>query len=109
MDRAALRMLSSPQFWRMAVLWTLSILHSYLLLLRGRAASPPRRRPGPGSSGVGGGGGRRRPICVVTGATSGLGRAAASALAREGYHVVLGQSRCLAWTFGRTGLLRVVG
>ncbi|KAL6599340.1 hypothetical protein ACP70R_045834 [Stipagrostis hirtigluma subsp. patula] len=83
MDRHALRMVCSPQFWRMAVLWTLALLHSYLLaLLRGRPAGPLRRRPGPLPGG-------RRPICVVTGATSGLGRAAAAALAREGYHVVL--------------------
>ncbi|KAG2634618.1 hypothetical protein PVAP13_2NG174300 [Panicum virgatum] len=83
MDREALRMVCSPQFWRMAVLWAMSLLHSYcLVFLRGRAAAAPRRRrtrPGAG----------RRPICVVTGATSGLGRAAAAALAREGYHVVL--------------------
>ncbi|CAN6204240.1 unnamed protein product [Urochloa humidicola] len=82
MDREALRMLCSPQFWRMAVLWTISLLHSYLLVfLRGRAAAPRRRRPLPVARG--------RPIGVVTGATSGLGRAAAEALAREGYHVVL--------------------
>ncbi|XP_037434191.1 retinol dehydrogenase 13-like [Triticum urartu] len=81
MDRDALRMVCSPQFWRMGVLWTLSLLYSYLLLfLRGRTAAPRRRED------VGRGG---RPICVVTGATSGLGRAAAAALAREGYHVVL--------------------
>ncbi|CAM0951061.1 unnamed protein product [Alopecurus aequalis] len=79
MDREALRMVCSPEFWRMGVLWTLSLLHSYLLLfLRGRTATSRRRR----DVGV-------RSICVVTGATSGLGRAAASALAREGYHVVL--------------------
>ncbi|RLN35276.1 retinol dehydrogenase 13-like [Panicum miliaceum] len=83
MDREALRMVCSPQFWRMAVLWAIFLLHSYLLVfLRGRAAAiPGRRRPRPGAG--------RCPICVVTGATSGLGRAAAAALAREGYHVVL--------------------
>ncbi|KAE8801458.1 retinol dehydrogenase 13-like [Hordeum vulgare] len=87
MDRDALRMVCSPEFWRMGVLWTLSLLYSYLLLLlRGRTAAPRRRT----DVGLGGGG---RPICVVTGATSGLGRAAAAALAREGYHVVLGESR----------------
>ncbi|XP_039811961.1 retinol dehydrogenase 13-like isoform X2 [Panicum virgatum] len=76
-------MVCSPQFWRMAVLWSISLLHSYLLVfLRSRAASTPGlRRPRPGAG--------RRPICVVTGATSGLGRAAAMALAQEGYHVVL--------------------
>lgn len=122
MDRDALRMVCSPEFWRMGVLWTLSLLYSYLLLfLRGRTAAPRRRED------VGRGG---RPICVVTGviwncptsrvclfyrittvfhgappsdgapfmvcdgsqATSGLGRAAAAALAREGYSVVLGES-----------------
>ena len=61
MDREALRMVCSPQFWRMAVLWAMSLLHSYFLVfLRGRAAAAPRRRrtrPGAG----------RRPICVVTG------------------------------------------
>ncbi|CAD6219617.1 unnamed protein product [Miscanthus lutarioriparius] len=82
MDREALRMMCSTQFWRMAVLWALSLLHSYLLVfLRGRAAAPRRRQPRPAEG--------RCPICVVTGATSGLGRAAAAALAREGYHVVL--------------------
>lgn len=82
MDREALRMLRSRQFWRMAVLWALSLLYSYLLAsLRGRDAAPRRRRPWLGKG--------RRPICVVTGATSGLGRAAAGALAQEGYHVVL--------------------
>ncbi|XP_062200091.1 short-chain dehydrogenase TIC 32, chloroplastic-like isoform X2 [Phragmites australis] len=90
MDRAALRMVCSPQFWRMAILWTLSLLHSYLLVfLRGRTAIPRRRRPRTGAGGEG-----RRPICVVTGATSGLGKAAAAALAREGYHVVLA-GRCM--------------
>ncbi|KAL6846435.1 hypothetical protein ACP4OV_023883 [Aristida adscensionis] len=84
MDRRALRTVCSPQFWRMAVLWTLALLHSHLLaLLPLRRGGPLRRRPCallPGG---------RRPVCVVTGATSGLGRAAAAALAREGYHVVL--------------------
>uniref|UniRef100_A0ACD5XV32 Uncharacterized protein n=1 Tax=Avena sativa TaxID=4498 RepID=A0ACD5XV32_AVESA len=86
MDREALRMVCSPEFWRMGVLWTLSLLYSYLLLfLRGRTAAPRSRRN------VGGRdcGERSRPICVVTGATSGLGQAAAAALAREGYHVLL--------------------
>ena len=61
MDCEALRMVCSPQFWRMAILWAISLLHSYLLvILRGRAAATPgRRRPRPGAG--------RRPICVVTG------------------------------------------
>ncbi|TVU09244.1 hypothetical protein EJB05_42697, partial [Eragrostis curvula] len=103
MDRAALRMLWSPQFWRMAVRWTVSLLYSYFLLFlrgQGRTAAPRRRR----QRLVDG----RRPICVVTGATSGLGKAAAAALAREGFHVVLGKLACLFlavlldWAFHRT-------
>ncbi|XP_047046395.1 retinol dehydrogenase 13-like [Lolium rigidum] len=86
MDREALRMVFSPEFWRMGVLWTLSLLYSYLLLfLHGRTATYRRRRDVGGRDSGGGG----RPICVVTGATSGLGQAAAAALAREGYCVVL--------------------
>ncbi|XP_039811966.1 retinol dehydrogenase 13-like isoform X3 [Panicum virgatum] len=51
MDSEALRMVCSPQFWRMAVLWSISLLHSYLLVfLRSRAASTPGlRRPRPGA------------------------------------------------------------
>ncbi|KAM0834664.1 hypothetical protein ACQ4PT_063457 [Festuca glaucescens] len=98
MDREALRMVFSPEFWRMGVLWTLSLLYSYLLLLlHGRTATYRRRRDVGGRDSGGGG----RPICVVTGATSGLGQAAAAALAREGYHVVLGES-CVSFVLVRT-------
>ena len=63
MDREALRMLRSAQFWRMDVLWTLSLLYSYLpVLLRGRAAVPRRRGPRPDEG--------RHPICVVTGVST---------------------------------------
>jgi hypothetical protein len=64
MDREALRMVFSPEFWRMGVLWTLSLLYSYLLLLlHGRTATYRRRRDVGGRDSGGGG----RPICVVTG------------------------------------------
>jgi hypothetical protein len=57
MDLEALRMVCSPEFWRMGVMWTLSLLYSYLLLfLRGQTATPRRRRDAVD-----------RPICVVTG------------------------------------------
>uniref|UniRef100_A0A0D9XCR1 Uncharacterized protein n=1 Tax=Leersia perrieri TaxID=77586 RepID=A0A0D9XCR1_9ORYZ len=94
MEGEALRMVFSREFWRMAILWTISLLYSYILLFffRRGAPVPRRRRRRPRSddndgddTGLGG----RRPICVVTGATSGLGKAASAALAREGYHVVL--------------------
>uniref|UniRef100_A0A0E0B1R6 Uncharacterized protein n=1 Tax=Oryza glumipatula TaxID=40148 RepID=A0A0E0B1R6_9ORYZ len=89
MDREALRMLCSREFWRMAVLWTVSLLYSYILLFFLRRGAPvPRRRPMPEPDDDAPPR-RRRPVCVITGATSGLGKAAAAALAREGYHVVL--------------------
>uniref|UniRef100_A0A0D3H5N2 Uncharacterized protein n=4 Tax=Oryza barthii TaxID=65489 RepID=A0A0D3H5N2_9ORYZ len=89
MDREALRMVCSREFWRMAVLWTVSLLYSYILLFFLRRGAPvPRRRPMPEPDDDAPPR-RRRPVCVITGATSGLGKAAAAALAREGFHVVL--------------------
>ena len=99
-DWSAMKMLCSQEFWRMALLWTLSLLLSHFHLLFAsplaaffpsvsRSSSTPSCYPRcrfshePESK-------IERPICVITGATSGLGRAAARALAAEGYHVVLG-------------------
>ncbi|XP_042451713.1 dehydrogenase/reductase SDR family member on chromosome X-like isoform X1 [Zingiber officinale] len=97
MDWEAAKMMCSLQFWRMAVYWALALVYSrlYLLLLpylsnlfpsllRPPPPPFPRRRFSPGHQCP-----VRRPICVVTGATSGLGKAAARALAAEGYHVLL--------------------
>uniref|UniRef100_A0A0E0QQ53 Uncharacterized protein n=1 Tax=Oryza rufipogon TaxID=4529 RepID=A0A0E0QQ53_ORYRU len=90
MDREALRMVCSREFWRMAVLWTVSLLYSYILLFFLRRGAPvPRLRPMPEPDDDAARRRRRRPVCVITGATSGLGKAAAAALAREGYHVIL--------------------
>uniref|UniRef100_A0A0E0M057 Uncharacterized protein n=1 Tax=Oryza punctata TaxID=4537 RepID=A0A0E0M057_ORYPU len=96
MDYEALRMVCSWEFWRMAVLWTISLLYSYILLFirRGGGGAPvPRRCRRPMPEPDDDAGRCLRPICVITGATSGLGKAAAVALAQEGYHVVLGESR----------------
>ncbi|XP_058074225.1 uncharacterized protein LOC131222976 isoform X3 [Magnolia sinica] len=80
----ALQFLFSVESWRMAVFWTLSLIFSYLhLLFRGifqKSQSYPRRSLHPSSE---------QPICIITGATSGLGAAAAKYLSREGYYVVL--------------------
>ncbi|XP_007035941.2 PREDICTED: dehydrogenase/reductase SDR family member on chromosome X isoform X1 [Theobroma cacao] len=84
--KEALRFVLSVEFWRMGVLWTISLLASYLQLYTNRlfsrkAQSYPRCHP-PISPSL-------RPVCVITGATSGLGAAAAHALSREGFYVVL--------------------
>ncbi|KAL2339640.1 hypothetical protein Fmac_007580 [Flemingia macrophylla] len=75
----------SPQFWRMALLWAFSILYSYYQLFKPylfsqKPVSYPRCSPSTSAS---------RPVCVVTGATSGLGLSAAYELSKEGYVVVI--------------------
>ncbi|KAE8685787.1 Detected protein of confused Function [Hibiscus syriacus] len=84
--KEALRFAASFSFWRMAVFWTISLLIPYFQLLSKRifsrqAQSYPRCLP-PISETL-------TPVCVITGATSGLGAAAAYALSREGFYVVL--------------------
>ncbi|XWS14270.1 hypothetical protein CRYUN_Cryun36dG0108300 [Craigia yunnanensis] len=84
--KEALCFVLSVEFWRMAVLWTISLFTSYFQLNSRRlfsrkAQSYPRCHP-PISESL-------RPVCVITGATSGLGAAAAYALSREGFYVVL--------------------
>ncbi|KAK8958979.1 hypothetical protein KSP40_PGU010497 [Platanthera guangdongensis] len=67
-DQAAIHMLLSPQFWRMAVFWSLALIYSYLrlhfavLFSRGRRPLPPRRRFSPDLAGE-----VQRPICIITG------------------------------------------
>ncbi|XP_021690273.2 uncharacterized protein LOC110671948 isoform X2 [Hevea brasiliensis] len=81
-----LHFMYSVEFWRMAVFWTISLLASYLQLFCQRAfrqssdAYPHCRPPRNGPS---------RPLCIITGATSGLGAAAAYALSKEGFFIVL--------------------
>ncbi|XP_058195373.1 uncharacterized protein LOC131311809 [Rhododendron vialii] len=80
----------TPDFWRMAVLWTLALLLSYFQLLTKtlfsrKPISYPHCSPSllPSTTKP------RHPICIITGATSGLGAAAAYSLSLEGYFVVL--------------------
>ncbi|OMO59161.1 Short-chain dehydrogenase/reductase SDR [Corchorus olitorius] len=84
--KEAVHFVFSVEFWRMAVFWTFSLLASYLQLyskglFSRKAQAYPRCHPPISES--------MRPVCVITGATSGLGAAAAHALSREGFYVVL--------------------
>ncbi|KAH0739488.1 hypothetical protein KY290_038193 [Solanum tuberosum] len=83
----ALIFLCKGQFWRMAVFWTVSLILSYLQLFSqtqlSRKSKLFDRCSSTSSSAI------RRPICIITGATSGLGAAVSCALAKEGYCVIL--------------------
>ncbi|GAB2220606.1 hypothetical protein Droror1_Dr00008267 [Drosera rotundifolia] len=84
-----IRFICTVEFWRMTVLWPLSLLLSQYMLFR-QMTSSHKSQPYPRSesskfmiNGV------KSHVCVITGATSGLGAAAAHALSREGFFVVL--------------------
>ncbi|ERN13771.1 hypothetical protein AMTRI_Chr06g176890 [Amborella trichopoda] len=83
LDRRALNFIFSVDFMRMGILWTLAVIFSQLrLLFRGisiKTPAFPRVPPNPST----------RPVCIITGATSGLGKAAAHALSMERYFVIL--------------------
>lgn len=83
----ALIFLCKGQFWRMAVFWTVSLILSYLQLFSqthlSRKSKLFDRCSSTSSSAI------RKPICIITGATSGLGAAVSCALAKEGYCVIL--------------------
>lgn len=90
-DWSVINMMCSLDFLRMAVLWPLYLLYSYFLLFfssfpsfftNHSSRSHPRCRFSPGPE-------LARPICIVTGPTSGLGLAAVRAFSAYGYHVIL--------------------
>ncbi|XP_022146356.1 dehydrogenase/reductase SDR family member on chromosome X-like [Momordica charantia] len=91
--KKAWQFLRSIEFWRMAVLWNLSILYSYLLLFsrsflyfsinhRSETNYSDKSVSPCTSEAI-------TPLCIITGATSGLGAAAALALSKRGFYVVL--------------------
>lgn len=91
--REALNFVRTIQFWRMAILWTISLVISYLHLLSQTllSATKPDSRPRISRSLVSKHGSSPipRPVCIITGATSGLGAAAAYYLSMEGFLAVL--------------------
>ncbi|XP_059306122.1 uncharacterized protein LOC132057509 isoform X3 [Lycium ferocissimum] len=93
--KEALIFLCKGQFWRMAVMWTISLILSYLQVFAQRHYSRKskfyeRSSPllftassNPAIASI------KKPICIITGASSGLGAAVSYALAKEGYYVVV--------------------
>lgn len=95
----ALHFVCTFSFWRMGVLWTFPLIFSYIKLYTQSIFSkrtiyhhctvsplPPITSASSTSNKTSG---RRLPICIITGATSGLGAATALALSKEGFCVVL--------------------
>ncbi|KAG7602400.1 putative NADP-retinol dehydrogenase [Arabidopsis thaliana] len=76
----------SSEFWRMVLFWNIALVSSYFQLLKARIFSS---KSTPISGSINPQNGSSRPICVITGATSGLGKATAFALAEKGFYVVL--------------------
>ncbi|XP_056847511.1 uncharacterized protein LOC108841139 isoform X2 [Raphanus sativus] len=81
----ALRFVWQPSSWDM-FLWSIALFSSYLKLLR---ASIFGSKSTPISSSIDPKIGSSRPVCVITGVTSGIGKATAFALAEKGFYVVL--------------------
>nr|XP_043607112.1 dehydrogenase/reductase SDR family member on chromosome X [Erigeron canadensis]XP_043607113.1 dehydrogenase/reductase SDR family member on chromosome X [Erigeron canadensis] len=91
----ALKFSCTISFWRMCFLWTFPLIVSYIRLLTQYIFTnkPIYNRcavvPLPPSSSSSKSSVRRLPVCIITGATSGLGAAAALAVSEEGFFVVL--------------------
>ncbi|XP_060201143.1 uncharacterized protein LOC132629800 isoform X2 [Lycium barbarum] len=87
--KEALIFLCKGQFWRMAVMWTISLILSYLQVFAQRhylrkskfyeRSSPflSTASSNPAIASI------KKPICIITGASSGLGAAVSYALAKE--------------------------
>ncbi|EXB36901.1 Dehydrogenase/reductase SDR family member on chromosome X [Morus notabilis] len=77
------RFVCGADFWRMAVLWAWFLVVSHLQILLPKLFSTSSTTY-PRSTSF-----SFTPLCIVTGATSGLGAAAAHSLSKEGFYVVL--------------------
>ncbi|EOA20857.1 hypothetical protein CARUB_v10001194mg [Capsella rubella] len=84
--KEAFRFVCSSELWRMALVWSISLVSSYFQLLRAKIFGS---RSIPISCSINPHNVSSRPICVITGATSGIGKATAVALAEKGFYVVL--------------------
>ncbi|KAF9592803.1 hypothetical protein IFM89_017422 [Coptis chinensis] len=91
-----IKFMCSSQFWRMGVLWTFHLFFSYFKLWFTQTLLPKSyqypRHPRVTQN--------RKSLCIITGATSGLGKEAARALSREGFYVVLVH---LVYAAGKSG------
>jgi hypothetical protein len=83
--KEALRFICSSNFWRMVLFWNIALLFSYFQLLKKSIFAPKSSS----SSSCSKFNHSHTPVCVITGATSGLGKATAFALSRKGFYVVL--------------------
>ncbi|XP_028079560.1 dehydrogenase/reductase SDR family member on chromosome X-like isoform X1 [Camellia sinensis] len=98
--KEALNFAFTTEFWRMGVFWTISLVLSYLQLFtttlfsrtpisHPRCSPSPPPPPATTATSTPTSSPTRRPVCIITGATSGLGAAAAYFLSMEGFFVVL--------------------
>ncbi|CAA3029450.1 dehydrogenase/reductase SDR family member on chromosome X isoform X1 [Olea europaea var. sylvestris] len=86
-----LHFIFTVQFWRMAVLWTVALVFSYLKLFSSTFLLPKAKYYSRRSlkDCISASAPVTRPVCIITGATSGLGAAAAYALSMEGFYIIL--------------------
>ncbi|KAM7261157.1 hypothetical protein ACFE04_026632 [Oxalis oulophora] len=76
--------LLSKEFWRMVFYWTWALLLSYFYLLFNSKSYPsPPPTPQSSNSII------TTPICIITGATSGIGKALAFSLSKQGFFILL--------------------
>ncbi|KAM7260892.1 hypothetical protein ACFE04_026367 [Oxalis oulophora] len=76
-------MLLSKEFWRMGFYWTWALLLSYFYLLFNSNSYPSPPTPQSSNSII------TTPICIITGATSGIGKALAFSLSKQGFFILI--------------------